>query len=83
MAVRGRTRLWLACAATAALVLPLGWFWHASLLPDTYDMAAMGYADWGGGPASSHAWNPMSEDGDIASSMFPSGVRHPMTTWSG
>ena len=36
------------------LVLPLGWFWQASLLPDSYDMAAMGYADWGGGPSGQH-----------------------------
>ncbi len=35
-------------------MLPLGWFWQASLLPDSYDLAAMGYADWGGGPAASH-----------------------------
>ncbi len=54
MAVRARTRRWLACAATAAVVLPLGWFWQASLLPDTYDLATMGYADWGGGPRGEH-----------------------------
>lgn len=35
-------------------MLPLGWFWQASLLPDAYDMAEMGYADWGGGPTASH-----------------------------
>ncbi|HEU4812551.1 MAG TPA: multicopper oxidase family protein [Nocardioides sp.] len=45
-----RRRLWLAAAATAVVVLPLGWFWQASLLPDTYDLAAMGYPDYGGGP---------------------------------
>ncbi len=55
MAVRGRTRLWIASAATAAIVLPLGWFWQQSLLPDSYDMAAMGVADWGGGPVDDHA----------------------------
>lgn len=54
MAVRARTRLWLASAATAAIVLPLGWFWQASLLPDTYDLALMGYPDWGGGPRGEH-----------------------------
>ena len=26
----------------------------ASRLPDTYDMAAMGYPDWGGGPWHGH-----------------------------
>ncbi len=54
MAPVGGRRLWLAGAATAALVLPLGWFWYDSLLPDTYDLADMGYADWGGGPESEH-----------------------------
>ncbi len=54
MSLRSRWRLWLAIAATAAVVLPLGWFWQASLLPDTYDMASMGYEDWGGGPGSQH-----------------------------
>jgi FtsP/CotA-like multicopper oxidase with cupredoxin domain len=29
--------------------------WQSSLVPDTYDMVAMGYADWGGGPADQHA----------------------------
>jgi len=48
-------RWWLACAATVAIVLPLGWAWQSSLLPDSYDPADMGYADWGGGPATSHA----------------------------
>ncbi len=38
-----------------ALVVPLGWFWYDSLLPDTYDLAGMGYADWGGGQRSPHA----------------------------
>ncbi len=54
MAARGRLRLWVAGTATAALVLPLGWMWQTSLLPDTYDMAAMGYPDWGGGPTGGH-----------------------------
>jgi FtsP/CotA-like multicopper oxidase with cupredoxin domain len=44
-----------AVAATAAIVLSLGWFWYGSLLPDQYDMAEMGYADWGGGPVGEHA----------------------------
>ena len=51
----GGRRLWIASAATAAIVLPLGWFWQQSLLPDSYDMAAMGVADWGGGPVAEHA----------------------------
>ncbi len=55
MASRGRWRLWVAGAATAALLLPLAWFWQQSLVPDTYDIAAMGEADWGGGPVDDHA----------------------------
>ncbi len=55
MALRGRTRLWLASAATAALVVPLAWFWQASLLPDSYDLATMGEVDWGGGPRAPHS----------------------------
>ena len=54
MSLRRRARPWLAGTATAALVLPLGWWWQESLLPDTYDLAAMGYADWGGGPRGEH-----------------------------
>ena len=29
--------------------------WKSSLVPDTYDIAAMGYPDWGGGPVDEHA----------------------------
>ena len=54
MAVKRGLRLWVAAAATAVIVLPLGYFWQVSLLPDTYDLATMGYADWGGGPHGEH-----------------------------
>ncbi len=54
MAAPRGLRLWLASTATVAVVAPLVWFWQASLLPDSYDLAAMGYADWGGGPESQH-----------------------------
>ena len=53
-ALRSRPRTWIATAATLAIVLPLGWMWQSSLLPDSYDMAEMGYADWGGGPVDEH-----------------------------
>ncbi len=52
--LRTRRRTWIAIAATLALLLPLGWMWKSSLLPDSYDMAEMGYADWGGGPVDEH-----------------------------
>ena len=28
--------------------------WQSSLLPDSYDIAEMGYADYGGGPRTGH-----------------------------
>ncbi len=40
--------------ATAAVVLPLGWFWQQSLMPSTYSVMDMGYVDYGGGPKSVH-----------------------------
>jgi FtsP/CotA-like multicopper oxidase with cupredoxin domain len=42
-----RIRMAVAGAATAALLLPLGWLWQASRLPDSYSMMDMGYADDG------------------------------------
>jgi FtsP/CotA-like multicopper oxidase with cupredoxin domain len=47
-------RIVIASVAVLALLGPLGWFWYDSLVPDTYDMAAMGYADQGGGPVAEH-----------------------------
>jgi hypothetical protein len=47
---RRRVRLWVACAATAAVVGPLVWLWQDSLPPARYSVMDMGYADRGGGP---------------------------------
>ena len=41
----------LACVATAAITLPLGWLWWSSLIPDEYSVMEMGYHDYGGGPS--------------------------------
>jgi FtsP/CotA-like multicopper oxidase with cupredoxin domain len=49
-----RRRVLIGLLATAAIVLPLGWFWQQSLMPSTYSVMDMGYADYGGGPKSSH-----------------------------
>ena len=38
-----------AVVATLVVLLPLGWLWKASLLPGTYSVMDMGYADYGGG----------------------------------
>ena len=46
--------MWLASLATVALLAPMGWLWWSSLLPDSYDMAEMGHADWGGGTSQPH-----------------------------
>jgi FtsP/CotA-like multicopper oxidase with cupredoxin domain len=46
-----RKRLIVALVATAALLLPLGWMWQSSLLPDSYSVMDMGYPDYGGGSA--------------------------------
>ena len=44
-----RRRLLVGLVATAAVLLPLGWFWQHSLLPSTYSVMDMGYVDYGGG----------------------------------
>ena len=45
-----RRRLLIALVATVAVLGPLAYFWQASLLPGTYSVMDMGYADYGGGP---------------------------------
>ena len=47
----GRLRLFLASLATAVLLVPLGWLWWASLMPDEYSVMDMGHVDLGGGAA--------------------------------
>jgi FtsP/CotA-like multicopper oxidase with cupredoxin domain len=47
---QGRRRVLLALAAVAVLVGPLAWFWASSLVPSTYSVMDLGYADFGGGP---------------------------------
>ena len=51
---RTRRRMLIAVGATLAILAPLGWMWQSSLLPDSYDVAEMGYVDWGGGPEGEH-----------------------------
>ena len=48
-----RVRLLISVAATAVVLLPLGWFWQQSLVPSTYSVMDMGYPDYGGGPRGS------------------------------
>ncbi|MFI1994359.1 multicopper oxidase family protein [Actinoplanes sp. NPDC020271] len=44
----------VAVVAALAVLGLVGCFWYASLVPGTYDMAAMGYADYGGGTPVEH-----------------------------
>jgi FtsP/CotA-like multicopper oxidase with cupredoxin domain len=52
--VRRSLKVAIASVATLAVLGPIGYFWQSSLVPSAYDMAEMGYADFGGGPASGH-----------------------------
>ena len=45
--MNSRTRFIVACVATLVVLLPLGWMWQGSLMPDTYSVAHMGYPDYG------------------------------------
>ena len=45
--MNSRTRFIVACVATLAIVLPLGWMWQRSLMPDTYSVGHMGYPEYG------------------------------------
>jgi FtsP/CotA-like multicopper oxidase with cupredoxin domain len=56
--VRRSLKVAIASAATLAVLGPIGWFWQGSLVPSTYDMSAMGNADFGGGPAGDHQHAP-------------------------
>jgi FtsP/CotA-like multicopper oxidase with cupredoxin domain len=47
--MRKHLRLIVASLATALIVVPLGWMWWTSLLPDEYSVMEMGYLDLGGG----------------------------------
>ena len=52
--LRARWRLVVPVVATLVVVTPLAVLWNSSRLPDSYDMAAMGYPDYGGGPGADH-----------------------------
>ena len=63
---RRSDRAVVAGLASVALLLPLGWFWGHSLVPDTYSVMGMGYADHGGGPAAGHEAHALGWDGPPA-----------------
>nr|WP_296066502.1 multicopper oxidase family protein [uncultured Actinoplanes sp.] len=52
--MRRSVRAAIGVAAALAVLGPLGYLWMDSLVPSTYDMSAMGKADFGGGPPHAH-----------------------------
>ncbi|MEU4195115.1 multicopper oxidase family protein [Kribbella sp. NPDC026611] len=44
----------VALGVALAVLVPLGYLWATSLVPSKYNPAAMGYADYGGGPSTGH-----------------------------
>ncbi|HEX5199124.1 MAG TPA: multicopper oxidase family protein [Actinoplanes sp.] len=53
--MRQSVKIAIAVGATVAILGPLGYFWQQSLIPSTYDMASMGFPDYGGGQQAGHA----------------------------
>ena len=51
---RDRVRLLLACLATLAILLPIGFLWQRSWMPSSYSVMSMGYLDYGGGARAGH-----------------------------
>ena len=50
MLTRARVRVLVGVLLTLAILVPLGSMWWSSLLPSSYSVMDMGYADYGGGP---------------------------------
>ncbi|MFI6673500.1 multicopper oxidase family protein [Kribbella sp. NPDC050470] len=51
MAWRPRRRTAIAVLATIVVLAPIAWFWQRSLVPGDLSPMEMGFADYGGGPA--------------------------------
>ena len=72
--MRARRRVLVAVAALFALLCLPGYMWQQSLVPDTYSVMDMGYADFGGGPgAPAHASHGLAANG-LAGSSGPATV---------
>ncbi len=69
MARRPGRRSVIAMLATIVVLAPIAWFWQDSLVPDDLSPMNMGYADYGGGPAS-HAHHGQ----DVSTLTGPSGT---------
>lgn len=55
--MKRRLLRWLPAVAALLIVVPLVWLAWSSRLPPSYDAAAMGHADFGGGSHHDHAWS--------------------------
>jgi FtsP/CotA-like multicopper oxidase with cupredoxin domain len=62
MRLSRRAKILAAVAATVAVLGPVAWFWHSSLLPDAYSVTDMGYHDRGGGPDHDASTAPQAVD---------------------
>jgi FtsP/CotA-like multicopper oxidase with cupredoxin domain len=61
---RRSDRVVVGIVASLAVLVPLGWLWVNSLVPDTYSVMSMGHPDYGGGPDDpSHAAHALSLGG--------------------
>jgi FtsP/CotA-like multicopper oxidase with cupredoxin domain len=78
-ATGSRRRLLVACLASLAVLVPLGWFWQASLLPGSYSVMDMGYMDYGGGPRASGATAGMDMDGGDGTMRMAAAPRRSVT----
>jgi FtsP/CotA-like multicopper oxidase with cupredoxin domain len=66
---RRSDRVVIGLIGSLAVLVPLGWLWASSLVPDTYSVMGMGYPDYGGGPADlGHATHAMGAAGPAAPS---------------
>jgi len=69
--VSPRTRFIVSCIATLAVVLPLGWMWQSSRMPETYSVMDMGRVEYGvnakgkpiPAPKAAHAHGSEKDDG--------------------
>lgn len=63
---RPRVRLLAGLLATAAILVPVGVMWVHSLVPGTYSVMEMGYADFGGGRETGHQHHGGAATGQVS-----------------